>query len=367
MSRFDPSRVDVEHFLDTLGIENITRATQQEMRFSCPFPNHDGGDETPSAYMNLDSGKFFCHACKERGTVIDFAAYVLQISPLESIALLKQAYMPGAINPDARDMLAEVKKIMYSEGPRILQPQLDESVRERFAMDWAEAWMAWQTLGWESFQPCDYFFERGFEPETMMDWQFGWCDRTQRIVFPIRDVAGTLIGFKGRATDGRKPKYLVLGDSPDKNSWGFKRYYPSHVVFGAHLYREKISGPLVICEGELNAIATIQKTEIPAVAINGSFFSAFHAKIIRKIAGDEGVILFLDEDQAGQNCIWGWENSRGEWHPGIVELLSPHMPVKLVPSHELDAADMSVEEISECLDGARDQFLIRIEELVRSR
>lgn len=361
MAGFDPSSIDVEHFLDALGVENVGRATQHEMRFSCPFPNHAGGDEKPSAYMNVASTAFFCHGCKEKGTAIDLAAYVLRVSPLEASRLLRQAYQPGGIDPDARDMEVEVRRIMAPPIPPVVQPRLKEELLDGYAMDWCDAWCEYSQThdesGWFSM------FARGFEPETMADWQFGWCERTQRIVFPVRDETGTLIGFKGRVGDDRRPKYLIIGDGPDQNYWGFPRYFPSHVVFGADRYKDGVDVPLVVCEGELNAIATTQKTSRPAIAINGSYFTAFHARIIRKIAR-QGVILFFDEDEAGQRCTWGWQNSRGEWHPGVVDLLAPYMSVLIAGGHEADAADMSPDEVDECLDSARDQLLIRVEELV---
>jgi len=358
MPPFDPSNVDVEHFLDTLGIENVTKATQQEMRFSCPFPSHAGGDESPSAYMNVETGRFFCHGCKEKGSAVDVAAYVLQISPLAAIRLLKQAYQPGAINPDMRDMVSEVQKILDRQPATVTQPVVDEEYLQERLVDWREAHKAY--LDGNGFEPIDYWFERGFSPQTLSDWEFGWDERTQRVCFPIRDHDGTLIGFKGRAHDDRKPKYLVFGDGPRQESWGFKRYFPSHVVFGAHRYSE-CDLPLVVCEGELNAIATTAKTGFPAVAINGSYFQEMHAKTIRKIAGPAGVILFFDEDKAGRECTWGREDSKGEWHPGVVDLLSPYMPVQLVPSHDKDAADMSLEEVVECLAGAKTYLLALIE------
>lgn len=352
MAKFDPSHVDVEHFLEALGIENVTKATQNEMRFSCPFAiNHAGGDETPSCYMNLDTAAFFCHGCKERGTAVEMTSYVLSISPLESIRLLKQAYMPGGINPDARDIENEVRKIMYAREERVVQPRLDESLLAERAMDWRAAW---ENRG--IFLPADYFFERGFDPAALDSWEFGWDERSRRVIFPVRDVEGHLIGFKGRASDGRKPKYLVLGDGPGGGPYGFPRYFPSHVVFGAHRYRDGVYDPLVVCEGELNAVATSRKTARPAVAINGSYFQPFHAKIIRKIA-NAGVILFLDDDEAGRDCTWGHYNARGEWRPGIVELLSPHMPVLLAPAKDKDAADMSFAEIKDHLASPEDSLL----------
>ena len=353
----------MEHFLDALGVENVSRKSLHELKYSCPFPGHANGDRDPSANINTETAQFFCHGCKEGGTAVDLAAFMLQITPLEAVRLLKEAYQPGGIHPDARDMEVEVRRILAPTASSVVQPQLDEALLDRFAMDWCDAWCEYAQTHDES--GWFYMFGRGFTPETLVDWEFGWCERTWRIVFPIRDENRQLIGFKARWPGAKKPKYLVIGDAPDQNSWGFPRYFPSHVVFGAHRYRHGVDVPLVVCEGELNAIATTQKTGRPAVAINGSYFSGFHSRIIRRIAR-QGVILFLDDDAAGRRCAWGWHNSRGEWQPGVAELLSPHMPVMIAQGHDSDAAEMSPGEIDDCLVDARDQFLIRLEEeLVR--
>lgn len=352
MPSFDPASVDVPHFLETLEIRNITQATAHEMRFSCPFPSHTDGDRSPSCYMNIHTSVFFCQSCKERGTAVDFCAHVLGVSPIESIRILKQAYMPGAINPDARNMVAEVKKILTAQEDSIVQPILDESVLEERSVDWYEAYMEWDQT--REHACWSYMFERGFEPETLADWEFGYDSICDRPVFPVRDVEGRLIGFKGRAwRDGQHPKYLVLGDGPNGGPYGFPRYYSSRVVFGAH--KVEPGSEVVVCEGELNAIATNAKTGLPAVAINGSHFSEFHAKIIRRIASK--AILFLDTDQAGSDAVWGWYNSRGEHHPGIVDRLRKFMPVLIAPPHAGDAASMRPSEINACLDDAKSSLL----------
>jgi hypothetical protein len=312
--------------------------------------------------MNLNTSAFFCHGCKEKGSAVDFAAYVLQISPLQAIKLLKSAYQPGAINPDARNMVSEVQKILAAREVVISQPVLDESIASKFSMDWYSAYKAYSSG--DGFPATDYFFERGFLPISLTAWGFGFDQRSGRVVFPIHNENGQLIGFKGRAHwANAKPKYLVLGDGPGGGPYGFPRYYPSHVVFGAHRAAQEVEAtkkPLVICEGELNAVACRDKTSYAAVAINGSFFSEWHARIIRKIASDHGVILFLDEDDAGRNCTWGWFNSKGERKPGIVDLLSPHMPVKIAGSHDQDAAQMSASENEECLAASSTHLLARI-------
>ena len=268
--------IDVEDMLDAMDID-YERGSAHVLRFPCPY--HDGMNNT--FCVNTEDTTFFCHKCKEKGAAPEMVSHMLQISLLEATKMLKERYQPGFINPDARDTVAEIRKILErSEAPEPVQPQLDESELERFAVDWPEAWMAWQASG-SSFYACDYLFERGFEPETLMDWDFGWDARSQRITFPVRDVRGRLIGFKGRIIGEGRNKYRVLGDSPGKGAhYGWPTYYISRVVFGAHLVPPGTQD-LVVCEGEWNAIAVREKLDLPAVAINGSNFSEIQARIIR--------------------------------------------------------------------------------------
>ena len=322
--------IDVEDMLECLDID-YTRSSAHILRFPCPF--HEG--TRPNFCINTEDTTYWCHKCKERGAAPELVAHLLQISPMAATRFLKERYQPGFINPDVRDTVGEVRKIMArTDPPELVQPILDESELERFAVDWPQAWMAWQTPGQESFPPCDYVFERGLEPEVLQDWEFGWDQLSQRITFAVRDTQGRLIGFKGRATDGREPKYRVLGDTPrSRPFYGWPPYYTSRVVFGAH--RISASVPeLVVCEGEWNAIAVQEKLHIPAVAINGSNFSHTQARIIRDLA--QAVIVFLDSDTAGKQATWGWRDAKGEWHEGIVDQLRPFVPVRIVAGHDGD-------------------------------
>ena len=339
--------IDVEDMLDVLDIDYEQVGGQ--LRIPCPF--HDGMHNTMA--IDQETSRFFCHKCKVAGVAPDLVARLLDVSILEAIRMLKERYQPGFINPDARDTVAEVRKIL--EGRKVAsvpeQPILDESELERFAVNWPEAWMAWRTPGWESFPACDYLFERGFEPEALEDWEFGWDAHSVRITFAVRDVQGRLIGFKGRVTDDRRPKYRVLGDSPGKGVYyGWPTYYVSRVVYGSHLV-EPGTRELVICEGEWNAIAVRQKLNLPAVAINGSTFSETQARIIRDLA--DRVIVFLDSDDAGNMATWGWTDDRGRYHPGVVDQLRPFISVMVVPDHQGDPMDLDKDSLRSVIGEAQ--------------
>lgn len=359
MSGFDPSCIDVEHFLETLEVRNLGWATDDELRFSCPFPSHAGLDEKPSCYMNVNTTAFFCHGCKQRGNAIGFTEVILGITPLEAIRLLRQRYQPGAINPDERDMVAEIKNVLKTKEELAVQPVLDESVLEAMSVDWKHVDFARRREQYVP-EPLSYMFERGFDHQTLTNWDFGYDIHSDRPVFPVRDEHGQLIGFKGRAwQEGQFPKYFVLGDKSGKPSkYGFPCYHTSQVVFGA----DRIFGDedfIVICEGELNAIAVEMKTGHRAVAINGSHFSSFHADVIKRRAN--AAILFLDSDPAGESATWGWKDSNGTHHNGVVDSLKDFMDVRVCLPHEGDAASMTQDEINKCLEESHNWLSFRLE------
>lgn len=358
MPGFDPSCIDVEHFLETLEVRNLSWATDDELRFSCPFPSHAGLDEKPSCYMNVDTTAFFCHGCKQRGNAIGFTEVILGITPLEAIRLLRDRYQPGAINPDERNVVAEIENILKTEEEVAEQPILDESILDGMAVDWEQVDFARRREQYVP-EPLAYILDRGFDYQTLNDWQFGYDEHSNRPIFPVRDEIGNLIGFKGRAwREGQFPKYFVLGDKPGKPSkYGFPCYHTSQVVFGA----DRIKGNenfLVICEGELNAISVTMKTGNAAVAINGSHFSDFHAEVIKSKANR--AILFLDTDPAGQSATWGWTDTNGNHHKGIVDNLKDFIEVRVCPDHEGDAASMNENEIAKCLEESEDCVTVQI-------
>jgi DNA primase len=365
MSNFDPSNIDVEDFLDCLDIE-FKNATEAEVLMRCPFPNHPGEDMNPSCYMNRETTAFFCHSCHEKGNAIHFAMKYLEITPMEAIRILKERYSPSGINLDARSAVEEVRKILEKpDEPVTENVRLPENLIDEFALDWERAYDAYSHG--QGHPSTDYMFDRGFEWETLHEWGFGYDERSDRIVFPVRDDFGHLVGFKGRSwMPTHRPKYLVIGDSPGKMRYGFPRYQVSKVVFGlneaisaietASSNGDDSESELIVCEGELNVVMLWQMGYRNAVAINGSNFSERQERLIRSWA--DKVILFFDSlkrndegelipDQAGQDAT-----------VTVSELLTPHLRVFAVPDHEGDPASMSPSEVDAMISGSS-SFLVR--------
>lgn len=354
--------------LEVLDIRNVRKATSDEYIFSCPFPLHEDGDNSPSAYMNTGeeqpwkATQWFCHACKQRGDARSLVAYMLDVNPMTAGRMLKQAYDPTSYDPDQMNMVERLRRIRESAAQRRMienktTPILSEDEIDRFSVDWDAAADAY-ALG-EGFAGTDYILERGFYPWTLNDWQVGYCEMTKRIVIPVRNENGSLIGFKGRAhLPEHKPKYLNLGDRPGKQArFGFTPYEQSQVVFGIDR-AEPVKDTLIIVEGELNVLALYQHGIKNAVAINGSYFSNEKAKLI--IRHCDHALLFLDTDNAGFAAIWGYDKKDGGRVPGVVEMLSKHIRVSLTPDHDGDPASMEYDEIQACIDQALPHSRVRL-------
>lgn len=333
--------VDVEDMLNALDIDNVRLEGLHEARFSCPYPNHENGDRTASAYMNLETTLWTCHGCGKKGNAISFAASILDISPMKATRLLRQAYDPSSLNPDDRRMVDELRSLWAGKRkPKEHDNEpFDDDLITQFSIDWDAVVAADEEDVPDEFL---YILQRGFTAKTLKEWDFGYDERTRRVTFVVRDEHGRAVGVKGRATDGRHPKYLMIGDGPDQEPrYGFPRFSAGRVVFGLDkaivANGSDVEKELIICEGELNAIALRQMGYMSAVALNGSKLTSHQAKLIRRHA--DRATFFFDMDKAGQSGVWGWDDEKGEHHPGALEVLSRDLALKIVGPFEMDAAD----------------------------
>lgn len=333
MSAWQPEgKVDVEDFLERLDMDNVRREGRFEVRFSCPYPGHARGDASASAYMNIETTAWYCHGCHRKGNAITFAASILEISPVKARRLLRDAYDPGSLSPDDRDIVEEVHQILLGHRSRgVPVPQnhvLEEDRTDVFAVDWQAV-----AHSDEAPEALVYMLARGFTPETLDDWELGYDARSDRVVIPVRDEHGALVGFKGRSWDGHHPKYLVIGDAPGDDRRGFGRYLPGQVVFGLNRAR---SQRLIVVEGELNAIALAQAGHPDAVALGRSGLTLRQARLLRSHA--DHLTFFFDADEGGDRGLWGWDEEDGFHHEGALEILGRDCDIDLVCGQDNDPA-----------------------------
>ncbi len=231
----DYSSVDFIDLLENrLGLRNVRMtAGGVEIVFSCPRPEHAHGDESPSAYLNSDTGAMFCHACKLSGAAPDLVAEVQQTSRQSAERFLREIYGVTFNEPIGGSMAVETDlrfREALPEPPRIAPP---ESWLASVRVDWDAAYASPQ-----SYEA--YMLDRGLMPSTLVEWSVGYDFLSDRLTIPVRDLDGVFFGVKGRDWTGRSfAKYMNLGNVEGRRlNYGFDTYEVTAVVFGLHRARE---------------------------------------------------------------------------------------------------------------------------------
>lgn len=273
------------------------------------------------------------------GNAVTFLAEYENVSPIQAGIWIKERFDAGEKIPDRSNILDNVKEILKkpNRADNLHKIELvEETEAQRRRIDWksARAWLKYSGPDTNNNDiPIIYMLERGFEPTTLDKFEIGWDKITERISIPIRDEEGRLLGFKGRAIEGQ-PRYIVLG-GPE---FGFEPYLTKKVLFG--LDKVKETDQLIVCEGELNAIAMHQHGYPNTVGISGKVLSDEQVELIKKYA--RSVVFIFDEEE---DAIAAAKKTRR------------FLPTSIVPNHDKDPADMSRQEVMSLLDRRRSSLI----------
>jgi DNA primase len=117
-----------------------------------------------------------------------------------------------------------------------------------------------------------------------------------RVIFPIRDGRGQMVGLGGRSLDGHEPKYL---NSPES-----ALYHKGRVLYGLHQAKEGVrrAGRVLLVEGYLDVITLHQVGVDYAVAASGTALGDSQLEMLFRAAAE--VLLCFDGDNAGRNAAW---------------------------------------------------------------
>ena len=286
----------------------------------CPF--HD--ERSPSFHVTPSRGMWYCFGCGEGGDVINFVQKVDHLSFAETVEKLAEKtgvqlrYVEGgaAINKQqgVRTRLVEAHKIaaaFYAEqltspaaqiGREFLTARgFDAQTAEHFGVGYAP--QSWDAL-------TAHLRGKGFTDEELLagglvsQGNRGIYDRFRgRLVWPIRDLGGDVVGFGARklTDDDDGPKYLNTPETPI--------YKKSQVLYGIDLARKEISKnqQAVIVEGYTDVMACHLAGVTTAVATCGTAFGADHIKVLRRLLMDDDqmrgqVVFTFDGDAAGQKA-----------------------------------------------------------------
>ena len=275
---------------------------------NCPFHS----EKTPSCTIFMETQSFYCFGCGAGGDVITFIMKIENLSFPEAVTLLAQRSGLEVPQNDPRDaMRAKLKTRIYEMNrlaanfyytnlikgnnkaglqyfaQRKLTPQTVKKYGLGFAPD------SWDLL-------CKYLTSKGYSEDEIIAAWLGGRNRNgklfdmfrNRVMFPIIDTRGNVLGFGGRVMDDSKPKYLNTADTPV--------FYKGSNLFSMNFAKNSNTKRLILCEGYMDVIAVNQAGFENVVATLGTAITPDQARLISHYA--EEVIIAYDSDGAGQKA-----------------------------------------------------------------
>ena len=276
----------------------------------CPFH----GEKTASFSVAPDKGMYYCFGCHKGGSVIQFISEIEGLSYPDAVRNL--AKRAGMRVPDDEQYESQYKKqerlwAANKEAARFFYNQLYAPVG-KFGLEYAlNRGMSKATLvnfgigyapdSWDAL--VVHLRNKGYTDEELLDSGLvtqsknkeNLLDRFHdRLMFPIIDVRGNVIGFGGRIMkkDDNAAKYL---NSPETLIFNKRKN-----LFALNLAKKSKLGYLILVEGYMDAIALHQYGFDCAVASLGTALTADGATLLSKYT--EEVVLIYDGDAAGQNA-----------------------------------------------------------------
>ncbi len=312
------------HIADVIteGGVQLKQAGGGRLKGLCPF--HD--EKTPSFNVNPVVGYYMCFGCGESGDVISFVRKHDQLSFVEAIEHLARRYgvdlqyeqggSAAGRQGSQRSRLVEAHKVAAEfyvdqlDGPAagagkqfLAERGFDRAAAAAYGVGFAPP-------GWDNL--VKHLRGRGFSQEELLaaglasEGRQGPIDRFRyRLVWPIRDIGGDVIGFGARklSTDAGddSPKYL---NTPETAI-----YKKSTVLYGLDLAKKEIARrrQAVVVEGYTDVMACHLAGVPTAVATCGTAFGADHIGVIRRLLMDQDefrgeVVFTFDGDAAGQKA-----------------------------------------------------------------
>ena len=300
-------RIDIVDLVE--GYVPSLRKAGQNFKGLCPFHR----EKTPSFIVFPGSQNFHCFGCGKGGDLFTFYMLVENVEFREALRDLAAkagvALEPTAPAPPGQDehrrRLVEVNELAgmwfhhvllktpHGEAGRALVRQrgISPAMVERFRLGFApDSWDALLNFLASRDIPAELAAEAGLATKRESG---GFYDRFRnRLMFPIRDREGQIVGFGGRALGDAMPKYL--------NSPQTAIFDKSSLVYGLDLARDAIraANEVVIVEGYMDAITAHQFGYENVVASMGTALTEAQVAQIKR--GSSRLVLALDADAAGQ-------------------------------------------------------------------
>lgn len=277
----------------------------------CPFHS----EKTPSFTVSPELGLFKCFGCGKGGDLFSF------VQQRENVPFM------DALRTLADRAGVEIETVASKQSRDPMEPTRNDVARVNgWAMEYFRANYLHENLG---LAAREHFLGRGFTPETGARFGIGFApdsggilrqraaqsgfalpvliasdlvrqdDRGEvydtfrnRLMFPIHDATGRVLGFGGRAMGEDRAKYL--------NTRQNALFDKGRGLYGIHLAREAMAsaGRAVVVEGYTDCIACVQAGVVETVASLGTALTDSQVELLRRFTDE--VILLFDSDDAGE-------------------------------------------------------------------
>jgi len=278
----------------------------------CPFHT----EKTASFTVSPDNQMYYCFGCGEGGNVYSFLMKYHGLDFIDAVKTLADRagiQLPAEknINPAEKEKI-ELKKRLLAANElacafyhHLLKQSASVQARD-YLKQRKITWRCAESfkIGWSPAKPDQlsaFLISKGYSRDELIKAGLSQiqngslvdCFRS-RILFPICDYKGRVLGFGGRVLGSGEPKYLNTGETD--------LFQKGHVLYALHAAIPTIrsSGFAVIVEGYTDVIAAHQAGIKNVVASLGTAFTREQAKLIRRYA--ENVIMAYDADSAGSSA-----------------------------------------------------------------
>ncbi|MBS5823962.1 MAG: DNA primase [Clostridium argentinense] len=274
---------------------------------NCPFHS----EKTPSFTVSQDKQIYKCFGCGEAGNVFSFIMKTENKSFPESVKALAEKVgieveEKNNINRAKKDKFEKMKKLnvdaakyFYANLRRNKEAFQYLKNRSMYDRTMTKFGIGFAVDKWQALR--DYLRGKGYSDKEMLELGLivkgknnNCYDRFRnRIIFPVFDYKGTVIGFGGRVLDDSKPKYLNSPETP--------LFLKGTNLYGLNFaIKQNMNRTVIIVEGYMDCIALHQQGITNVVATLGTALTERQAKLLKRYA--DRAIISYDADLAGQKA-----------------------------------------------------------------
>lgn len=298
---------DSNEIIDVISQYIQVKSVGSSYKALCPFHS----ENTPSFIINREKQIYKCFGCGEGGDVVRFIMKIENLDFIESVRLLAKR---ANIEVKSTESSEEVKR-------QIKEKNLSYEINRKVGLYF------YHNLTKKPNPALEYLVNRGLNPKTLASFGVGyainsWDDLIlylqregyqlsdiqkcglirpnkqngyydyfrNRIMFPIFNIRGDVVGFGGRVIDNSLPKYL---NSPET-----KIFNKSNILYGLNFARKNINNrQMILVEGYMDVIALHQAGFKNVVASLGTSLTKYHGQLLKKYCDE--IIICFDGDTAG--------------------------------------------------------------------